>query len=142
MRILIVNGPNLNLLGERKPEVYGTEDFATVLARLRKDFPGVLIEYRQSNHEGDLIDFLHRGRRIYDGFVLNAGGYTHTSVALRDAVEAIAPPVVEVHWSDIDKRETFRRTSLLADVCAARFYGQGENSYRQAVKWLISHLSK
>ncbi len=138
MRILIINGPNLNLLGERNPAVYGTEDFASVLERLRRDFPDVLIEYRQSNHEGDLIDFLHRGRRIYDGFVLNAGGYTHTSVALRDAVEAVAPPVVEVHWSDIAGREPFRRTSLLADVCAARFYGEGEDSYRKAVQWLIS----
>ena len=138
MRILIINGPNLNLLGERKPGVYGTEDFSLILARLRKDFPDVLIEYRQSNHEGDLIDFLHRGRNIYDGFVLNAGGYTHTSVALRDAVEAVKPPVVEVHWSDIDKREAFRRVSMLADVCAARFYGQGEESYRKAVAWIIA----
>ena len=145
MKILILNGPNLNRLGLRKPEVYGTKSMAQILLEIQQRWPDVHFVYRQSNHEGDLIDWvqeptptLPQGKEPVAGIVLNAGGYSHTSVALRDAVEECEVPVVEVHISDITKREPFRQTSLLTDVCAHSIIGKGTDGYQLAVEWLLT----
>ena len=135
MKILILNGPNLNRLGMRKPEIYGTQTMAQILLAIQQRWPEVFFTYVQSNHEGDLIDAIQGFDG--DGIVLNAGGYTHTSVALRDAVEESEVPVVEVHISDITQREPFRQHSLLTDVCAHSIIGQGTDGYAQAVKWIL-----
>ena len=137
MRILILNGPNLNRLGTRKPEVYGTRTMAQILLDIQRQWPELYLTYYQSNHEGDLIDQIQAFEG--DGIVLNAGGYSHTSVALRDAVEECAVPVVEVHISDITKREPFRQTSLLTDVCAHSIIGKGTDGYLKAVEWLLNN---
>lgn len=134
MKILILNGPNLNRLGMRKPEIYGTRTMAQILLDIQRKWPEVFFTYAQSNHEGDLIDQIQAFEG--DGIVLNAGGYSHTSVALRDAVEECGMPVVEVHISDITKREAFRQKSLLTEVCAYSIIGQGTDGYAQAVKWI------
>ena len=136
MKILILNGPNLNRLGKRKPEIYGTQTVAQILLDIQKRWPEVFFTYFQSNHEGDLIDQIQAFEG--DGIVLNAGGYSHTSVALRDAVEESEVPVVEVHISDITKREPFRRTSLLTDVCAHSIIGKGTKGYEEAVEYIMS----
>ena len=146
MKILILNGANLNRLGKRKPEIYGSTSVAQILLDIQKNWPDVHFVYRQSNHEGDLIDWIQSTDRFADGaqntdqvcgIVLNAGGYSHTSVALRDAVEECEVPVVEVHISDITQREPFRRTSLLTDVCAHSIIGHGIKGYHEAVEWLL-----
>lgn len=139
---LIINGPNLNMLGRRNPAVYGGVSFEQYLLELREAFPDVRLTYLQSNHEGQLIDWLQQyGVKgtpdTVDGIILNAGGYTHTSVALRDAVELTDVPVVEIHISDITRREPFRRISLLTDVCAHTIIGAGLPGYAQAIQWLI-----
>ena len=136
--IHIINGPNLNLLGQRETERYGVGTLEDFLAGLRSDFPGVeLIDY-QSNVEGELINHLHEVGFNADGIVLNAGGYTHTSVALRDAVAAITSPVIEVHITNIHAREEFRQHSLLSPVCRAVICGLGTEGYHAAVRALIS----
>ena len=137
MKILILNGPNLNLLGMRKPEIYGTRTMAQILLDIQRKWPEVFFTYAQSNHEGDLIDQIQAFEG--DGIVLNAGGYSHTSVALRDAVEECGMPVVEVHISDITRREPFRQTSLLTDVCAHSIIGKGTDGYLKAVEWLLNN---
>lgn len=134
-RIAILNGPNLNRLGTRLPTIYGSKSMAQILLDIQRKYPDLHILYHQSNHEGDLIDWLQELQA--DGFVLNAGGYSHTSVALRDAIEDCEKPVVEVHISDIRKRETFRHQSLLTDVCAHSIIGKGTDGYTMAVDWLI-----
>ncbi len=136
-KILILNGPNLNLQGRRETAVYGDTAFDEYLVSLRRSYPGVEIDCRQSNHEGVLIDALHEAEGRYDGVALNAGGYTHTSVALRDAVAAVAVPVVEVHISSILAREEFRCVSLLAAVVRGSIMGFGLDSYRLAVDYLL-----
>ena len=136
MKILILNGPNLNRLGTRKPEIYGTTTMAQILLDIQKRWPEVYFTYFQSNHEGDLIDQIQAFEG--DGIVLNAGGYSHTSVALRDAVEECEKPVVEVHISDITKREPFRQKSLLTDVCAHTIIGHGIDGYKEAVEYIIA----
>ena len=145
-KVLILNGPNLNRLGLRKPEMYGSRTMAQILLDIQRTWPEVHFIYRQSNHEGDLIDWIQEtnDQRLttndqFDGIVINAGGYSHTSVAIRDAVEDCPLPVVEVHISDIRKREPFRRTSLLTEVCAHSIIGHGTDGYREAVEWIISH---
>ena len=140
MRIAIINGPNLNLLGRREPSIYGTKSMEQVLLDIQRAYPDLHFEYRQSNHEGDLIDFVQEiGFDLaYQGIILNAGGYTHTSVALRDAVACCSLPVVEVHISDITQREAFRRVSLLTDVCAHTIIGHGTDGYQEAVQWIIN----
>lgn len=137
MEILILNGPNLNLQGRRDTDVYGTQTFDELLERLRKTYPQVAFDCFQSNVEGELIDALQRAEGRCDGVVLNAGGYTHTSVALRDAVSAVAVPVVEVHISSILAREEFRHVSLLAPVVAGSIMGFGLESYRLGVEALL-----
>ena len=137
MKILILNGPNLNLQGRRDVAVYGSTAFEEYLTRLRAVFPDVGLDCFQSNVEGELIDALHRSEGRYDGVVFNAGGYTHTSVALRDAVAAIATPLVEVHISSILAREEFRHVSLLAPVVRGSIMGFGLDSYRLGVEALL-----
>ena len=139
MKILILNGPNLNRLGLRKPEIYGSKTMAQILLEIQQSWPDVHFVYKQSNHEGDLIDWIQEFEG--EGIVLNAGGYTHTSVALRDTMEDCAIPVVEVHISDITKREPFRQTSLLTGVCAKSIIGIGTDCYAQAVKWIIDEAN-
>lgn len=145
MTILILNGPNLNRLGVRKPEIYGSKSMAQILLDIQRIWPEVHFVYRQSNHEGDLIDWIQgvtdEGLPV-TGIVLNAGGYTHTSVALRDAVEDCEVPVVEVHISDISQREPFRRISLLTDVCTHSIIGKGTKGYEEAVNYILSHNSQ
>lgn len=136
MQILIINGPNLNRLGKRKPEVYGSLSMAQILLDIQRIWPDVHFVYKQSNHEGDLIDWIQAFEG--DSIVLNAGGYSHTSVALRDAVEECEKPVVEVHISDITKREPFRQISLLTDVCARTIIGHGTDGYKEAVEYLTT----
>ena len=136
MKILILNGPNLNRLGTRKPEIYGTQTMAQILLAIQRQWPEVFFTNVQSNHEGDLIDAIQDFDG--DGIILNAGGYTHTSVALRDAVEDCEVPVVEVHISDIRQREPFRQQSLLTDVCAHSIIGHGTKGYEEAVQYLVS----
>ena len=153
MKIVIINGPNLNLLGKREPTIYGTRSMEQVMLDIQRAYPDVHFEYRQSNHEGDLIDWVQElgvahcleddsdanYRLKVKGIVLNAGGYTHTSVALRDAVACAEVPVVEVHISDITTREAFRRVSLLTDVCPHHIIGQGTDGYQQAIEWILSN---
>lgn len=141
MKILILNGPNLNLQGRRDTDVYGTKTFEEFLAELRNAYPEVEMDYVQSNVEGELINALHRSMGVYDGVVLNAGGYTHTSVALRDAVAAVSTPVVEVHISSILAREEFRHQSLLAAVAIGSIMGFGLDSYRLGVEALKMKLN-
>ena len=137
MKILILNGPNLNLQGQRDVNINGGKSFDELLAELHSEFSDVEIEYLQSNIEGELIDALHSAQGRVDGVILNGGGYTHTSVALRDAVSAISTPVVEVHISNIAAREEFRHTSLLTSVCRGAILGFGLESYRLALISLL-----
>ena len=166
MKIVIINGPNLNLLGKREPAIYGIRSMEQVLVEIQRAHMDVHFTYLQSNHEGDLIDWIQevgqptpipslKGRVVSDeamrqevegerqeviGVVLNAGGYTHTSVALRDAVACADVPVVEVHISDISQREEFRRVSLLTDVCNHSIIGHGTKGYQEAVEWLLGRV--
>ncbi len=134
MQILIINGPNLNLLGKREPTVYGTESFEDYFVKLKATFTGINLHYYQSNVEGELINKLHETGFTFDGIILNAGGYTHTSVALADAVAAITTPVVEVHVSNIFAREEFRQKSLLSKNCKGIITGLGLTGYHLAVE--------
>ncbi len=138
MKILIINGANLNLLGRRQPEIYGNKSFEEYLEALRARYSEHTIDYYQSNIEGELVDRLHYADGTYDGVVLNAGGYTHTSVVLRDAVAAISTPVVEVHISSILAREEFRHESLIAPVARGTIMGFGMESYRLAVEYFVA----
>lgn len=134
MKIIIINGPNLNLLGKREPDVYGNTSFESYFNDLQKAFPQVTLSYYQSNVEGELINKLHEVGFSYDGIILNAGGYTHTSVAIADAVAAITTPVVEVHISNIFAREEYRHVSLLGKHCKGSISGFGLRSYNLALQ--------
>lgn len=136
MKILIINGPNLNLLGKRNPTVYGDVGFDEYLASI--NFAGVELDYYQSNVEGEIINMLQSSDA--DGIILNAGGYTHTSVAIRDAVEAISVPVVEVHISNIAAREAFRHESLISPVAIGCIFGFGLKSYDIAIDYFVNHF--
>lgn len=137
MKILIINGPNLNLLGVREPGIYGSRGFEDYLVELRNRYSEDEIEYYQSNHEGGIIDKLHEfGFGKADGIVLNAGGYTHTSVAIADAISAINAPVIEVHISNVAKREDFRHHSFISPVCVGTIAGFGLDSYRLGIEAL------
>lgn len=138
MKVLIVNGPNLNLLGEREPGIYGSETMESVMESLRKRYSEISFDYFQSNIEGELINRLQAARLDgTDGIVFNAGAYTHTSVALHDCIRSLERPVVEVHISNIAKREEFRHTSLIAAACKGSIIGFGLDSYRLGVEALI-----
>ena len=134
MKIIIINGPNLNLLGLREPEVYGKESFGTYFEALIGKYPGIELEYFQSNIEGEIIDKLHETGFSYTGIILNAGGYTHTSVAIGDAVKAIKTPVVEVHISNIHAREEFRNITMISSGMKGIITGFGLDSYRLAIE--------
>ncbi len=136
MKIIIINGPNLNLLGIREPEVYGDTSFEHYFDALVKEFSDVNLEYYQSNVEGELINKLQETGFSYDAIILNAGGYTHTSVAIADCIKALTTPVIEVHISQIYAREEFRRTSLLSPYCKGSISGFGLDSYRLALQSL------
>jgi 3-dehydroquinate dehydratase-2 len=136
MKITIINGPNLNLLGKREPDVYGSESFDDYLNKLKSMFPDVTFDYYQSNVEGELINKLHEIGFSSNGIILNAGAYTHTSVAISDAVAAIPTPTIEVHISNVYKREDYRHTSLIAKNCKGVIAGFGMDSYRLAVEAL------
>ena len=134
MKLLILNGPNLNLQGRRDKSVYGAETFEEFIPRLRTLYPTHTIEYAQSNIEGELINLLHQADGVYDGVLFNAGGYTHTSVALRDAIDAVKVPVIEIHISNVSAREEFRHTSLIGATCVGTIAGFGLDSYRLGVE--------
>ena len=138
MKIQIINGPNLNLLGVREKSIYGNTDFESYLDDLRKRYPVVEISYYQSNIEGEIINKLHEVGFSYDGIILNAGAYTHTSIAIADAIAAINKPVIEVHISNVYKREEFRHSSMLAANCKGVIAGFGMDSYRLAVESLVT----
>lgn len=139
MKILIINGPNLNLLGQREPGIYGSESFDTYLPQLRAKFPDVQIDYYQSNIEGELIDKMQQEGFFgdCDGIVLNAGAYTHTSVALQDCIRSLRCSVIEVHISNVHKREEFRHRSLISCACLGVICGFGLDSYRLAIAALV-----
>lgn len=137
MKIQIVNGPNLNLLGVREPGIYGSDSFESYLAKLREQYPEVEIEYYQSNVEGELINKIQEVGFSFDGIVLNAGAYTHTSIALHDCIRAIKCPVVEVHISNVHQREDFRHHSFISAACKGVICGFGLNSYRLAIEGLL-----
>jgi 3-dehydroquinate dehydratase-2 len=138
MNIIIINGPNLNLLGKREPSVYGTLSFDDYFDSLTRQFPEITLSYYQSNVEGELINKLHEVGFTVDGIILNAGGYTHTSVALSDAVAAISSPVIEVHISNIFAREEYRHISLLSKHCKGIISGLGLAGYQLAVRALMA----
>ena len=137
MKIQIVKGPNLNLLGVREPGIYGSESFESYLSKLREQYPEVEIEYYQSNVEGELINKIQEVGFSFDGIVLNAGAYTHTSIALHDCIRAIKCPVVEVHISNVHQREDFRHHSFISAACKGVICGFGLNSYRLAIEGLL-----
>jgi 3-dehydroquinate dehydratase-2 len=137
MQITIINGPNLNLLGKREPEKYGHSSFEEFLLVLKKRFPGIIFEYFQSNIEGEIIDEIQKRGFSSDGIILNAGGYTHTSVAIADAIASVKTAVVEVHITNIAAREDFRHVSLIGRNCAGSISGFGLDSYRLAIEALI-----
>lgn len=138
MKILIINGPNLNLLGKREPEVYGKQSFEAYFKILKEKYIDVDLEYYQSNIEGELINKIHEVGFLYDGIVINAGAYTHTSIALADAISGVTSPVVEVHISNTHKRETFRHTSYLSPVCKGVILGFGVKSYDLGIESFLA----
>lgn len=137
-KVLIINGPNLNLLGQRQPQIYGDLNFDDFLSQLKSRFSSVEIDFFQSNHEGEIIDRLHNSKHA--AIILNAGGYTHTSVAIRDAVAAIEVPTIEVHISNIAARESFRHESLLSPVCKGVIFGFGLTGYSIAIQTVLDHF--
>ncbi len=137
-RIQIINGPNLNLLGKREPTVYGNQTFEDYFQELKLLFPEAQLEYFQSNTEGIIIDKLHETGFDYDGIVLNAGAYTHTSIAIADAIRSITVPVIEVHISNVFKRENYRHHSFLSEACKGCIVGFGLDSYRLAVDSILN----
>ena len=143
MKILVMNGPNLNLLGIREPDIYGKETYETLIKKIQAhaDARGVEVAFVQSNHEGTLVDEIHRAFfERWDGIVINPGAYTHTSIALLDAVKATQMPTVEIHISDPDTREDFRHVSYIRAACIATVAGHGTNGYLEALDLLIAHL--
>ena len=138
MKILIINGHNLNILGKRQPQYYGHMNFEDYLDSLKKKYKKVHFEFQQHNREGDILDSIHQADGVMDGIVLNAGAYTHTSIAIADAIQGVDVPVVEVHISNIYARETFRHTSYMAPYCKGVIAGFGLMSYQLAVEYFIN----
>jgi len=141
-KILIINGPNLNLLGKREPEIYGNQSFESYYEDLQQRYPGVQIDYYQTNHEGSIIDKLQEADGHYDGVILNAAAYTHTSIAIGDCLKAIDLPVVEVHISDLKKREKFRQISYISPGAVQVIMGKGLLGYEKALQFLINLKKK
>ncbi len=144
MNILVINGPNLNLLGLREPQHYGKETYAQLLDKIHHHaaVQNIAIECFQSNHEGDLVDQIQAAYQIFDGIVINPGAYTHTSVAILDALKAVSIPAVEIHISKVDERESFRQISYVRAACIATITGEGTDGYLHAMDILIEHLSR
>jgi 3-dehydroquinate dehydratase-2 len=140
IQIQIINGPNLNLLGKREPEIYGNQSFEDFFDQLKKTFPKISLHYFQSNHEGDILDKLHEIGFSYQGIILNPAAYTHYSYAIADAVRAISTPVIEVHISDIQSREEFRKISLISEFCLKTINGKGLKGYQFAIEEIIEFL--
>ncbi len=140
IQIIIINGPNLNLLGVRQPEIYGNKSFVEYFEELEARFDEFNLHYYQSNHEGDIIDKLHAVGYRYDGIVLNAGGFTHTSIAIADALRAITSPVVEVHLTNIYAREEYRRVNYIKDSAIQSIVGKGLSGYDEAIIYLKEHV--
>ena len=142
MKILVINGPNLNLLGIREPDIYGIETLADIRNWLDRqpEATGHNIRWFQSNHEGDLIDQIQTTTNLYDGIIINPGALTHYSFAIRDAIASVNTPTVEVHLSDINSREEFRRVSVIKDECISQISGLGKQGYLDALKTLVNHL--
>ena len=138
MKIQIINGPNLNLLGQREPGIYGSESFEVFLPKLQERYPDVQIDYYQSNVEGELINKMQEVGFSYDGIVLNAGAYTHTSIALHDCIRSLRCPVIEVHISNVHQREEFRHKSMISSACKGVICGFGLDSYRLGIEALLS----
>ena len=143
-KILVLNGPNINMLGIREPGIYGKNSFAQLLALLEETaaIENLQIDQYQSNHEGDLVDKIQAAFGVYDGIVINPAAYTHTSIAILDALKAVAIPAVEVHISDVSKREDFRQISYAGKACQKTYMGLGLEGYRQAILWLKDYLGK
>ena len=141
MNILVINGPNLNLLGKREPEIYGTETLEELMMWLENSTEGKKHQFKfyQSNHEGEIIDILHDEMEWSQGVIINAGAYAHYSYAIRDAISSINIPTIEVHISDIQNRESFRKKSVVSDVCKATISGKGKNSYLEGLKNLTEN---
>ncbi|MBS5552373.1 MAG: type II 3-dehydroquinate dehydratase [Bacteroides sp.] len=137
MKLQIINGPNINLLGKREPSIYGEESFESCLTRLKRLYPDIQLEYFQSNIEGEMINKIHEVGFSYDGIILNAGAYTHTSIALQDAIRAITTPVIEVHISNVHTREEFRHKSMISCACLGVICGFGLDSYRLGIEALL-----
>ena len=138
MKLIIINGPNLNLLGIREKEIYGESSFEEYLSTLKSKFKDVELEFFQSNHEGELIEKIQEVGFSYEGIIINAGGFTHTSVALRDAIASVSSPAIEVHISNILNREDFRKKSFLSDVCKGIISGLGLKGYEFAIDYFLS----
>ncbi len=139
MKIQIINGPNLNLLGTREPDIYGNTSFDEYLKKLQSSFPSITLDYYQSNSEGDIVDKLHQTGFDYNGIIINAGAYTHTSLAIADAIASIETPVIEVHVSNVYTREAFRHHSFLARSCVGVIAGFGLESYRLGLEFFTKH---
>jgi len=142
MKIQIINGPNLNLLGKRETSIYGTQSFDDFFVTLEQRFPAIKLSYYQSNVEGDIVNKLHEVGFSFDGIVINAGAYTHTSVAIHDAIGGINSPVVEVHISNVYAREEFRHKSLITSKCAGMLTGFGMEGYAMAINFLVTREKK
>jgi len=140
MRVFVLHGPNMNLLGVRNTEIYGKQSLADLNVELSEAFPKAHLEFAQSNCEGELIDILHEVCGNHNAIVFNPAAYTHYSYALRDAIDGIKTPVVEVHLTDIDKREDFRKANVVREVCAAHFQGKGVDSYKDALAYIYDNL--
>jgi 3-dehydroquinate dehydratase-2 len=143
MKILVINGPNLNMLGIREPDHYGKETYADLLKKIENHatVKGITVEFRQSNHEGDLVDYIQSAYQTFDGIVINPGAYTHTSIAILDAVKAVGVPTCEVHISDITKREDFRQISYIRAACKLTISGHGTDGYLEAIDFLIENAN-
>ena len=139
MKIMVINGPNLNMLGIREPNHYGKETYADLLNKIQKhaDEKGITVAFRQSNHEGDLVDYIQSTYQNFDGIVINPGAYTHTSIAILDAVKAVGVPTCEVHISDVNAREDFRKQSYIRAACVLTVSGHGIDGYLEAIDYLI-----
>ncbi len=144
MKIMVINGPNLNMLGIREPNHYGKETYADLLQKIENHAAkrGVSVEFRQSNHEGDLVDYIQSTYGNFDGIVINPGAYTHTSIAILDAVKAVGIPACEVHISDVSAREDFRKISYIRAACVLTVAGHGTDGYLEAIDYLIERKGK
>ena len=144
MKILVINGPNLNMLGIREPKHYGKETYGDLINKIKQhaDLIGVSVEFRQSNHEGDLVDYIQSAYKTFDGIVINPGAYTHTSIAILDAVKSVGVPTVEVHISDVNAREDFRKISYIRAACVLTISGHGTDGYLEAIDFLVQGAKK